>query len=67
MSNVILNPDAPQWGLTYRAGEDDAVSDFTVLGICYPNGYCSTFEEAGERAVARLRESGRRGDAESPK
>jgi hypothetical protein len=62
LSDVIENPDAAEWGMTYRASESSQVAEFNVTSICYANGSCMTGEEAGERAVARIMQRRKSGE-----
>jgi hypothetical protein len=61
-TDVIVNPETDGWAISYRADDRASVSAYLVKSICYPDGSCITFEEAGRRAVEKDREKSRRGD-----
>jgi hypothetical protein len=61
-TDVIVNPETDGWAISYRADDRASVSAYLVKSICYPDGSCITFEEAGRRAVEKDREKSRRGE-----
>jgi hypothetical protein len=63
MSDVITNTDADYWAMTYRESDSNPLqTNFLVTAICYPGGTCTTSDEAGTRALEKMREKNRRGD-----
>ena len=60
--SVVTNPEADSWRMSYRADGRASVSAYLVKSICHPNGICTTFEEAGRRAVEKDRKKSRRGE-----
>jgi hypothetical protein len=55
MSDLVTNPDAKEWGMTYRKDDASPVeSGFLVKRICYMDGTCATIDEAANRALGKI-------------